>query len=104
MICARFAIRRKVFEEVDGVNKKNWKWEVCELTPSNFNAKMDESDAELDKIIELLAPDNMKKKRGETIEDGVAQVFADEQRDVLSDEENKKEGFHPTDHQSYLES
>ena len=46
----------------------------------------------------------MKKKRGETIEDGVAQVFADEQRDVLSDEENKKEGFHPTDHQSYLES
>ena len=104
MICARFAIRRKVFEEVDGVNKKNWKWEVCELTPSNFNAKMDKSDAELDKIIELLAPDNMKKKRGETIEDGVAQVFADEQRDVLSDEENKKEGFHPTDHQSYLES
>ena len=104
MICARFAIRRKVFEEVDGVNKKNWKLEECELTPSNFNAKMDESDAELDKIIELLVPDNMKKKRGETIEDGVAQVFADEQRDVLSDEENKTEGFHPTDHQSYLES
>lgn len=103
MICARFLVRKKIYSEVEGKLKKDWHWEECEITPSNLNAKKDDSDTELDSIIDLLVPENMKKKP-DSIEAGVAGLFNDEQKDALSTDEQVDEGFHPTDHQTYLES
>lgn len=104
MICARFLIRKKIYEDVEGKLKKDWHWEECEITPANLNAKMDNDDSELDLIIDELKPDAMKQAIAESIETGVAGVFSEEQKDALSTDEQEMEGFHPTDHQSYLQS
>ena len=104
MICARFLVRKKIYTDVEGKPNKDWYWEECKITPSNLNGNIDYNDTELDGIIDVLVPDSMKKSPSESIKDGVTEIFSDEQKDVLSTEENVDEGFHPTDHQSYLES
>ena len=104
MICARFKIRKKIFSEIEGKPKKDFYLEDCSLIPANFNTKTYEEDSELDKIIDVLVPDQMKKESEETIEDGVVNLFKDEQKEALSIEEQSQEGFHPTDHQSYHQS
>lgn len=103
MICARFKIYKKVFYEVEGQEKKQWRMEVCQLVPGNFNAKMDQEDAEIDRIIDLLIPEKMKNPQ-ENISEGVEGIFSESQQDTLSIQEQDHEGFHPTDHQSFHQS
>ncbi len=99
MICARFLIRKKVYDSVEGQLKKTWHYEICELKPSDLNTSLNETDEELDKIIDIL---DVNKK--ESIENGVTGLFYDAQKDALSEDEQEREGFHPNDHQSYIES
>lgn len=99
MICARFLLRKKVYDIVEGQLKKTWHWEECEISPSELNTSLNEKDEDLDKIIDIL---DVSKK--ESIETGVAGLFYDAQKDALSEDEQEQEGFHPTDHQSYMES
>lgn len=99
MICARFLLRKKVYDSVEDRLKKTWHWEECEITPSDLNTSLNKTDEDLDKIIDIL---DVNKK--EAIETGVAGLFYDAQKDALSEDEQEQEGFHPTDHQSYMES
>lgn len=99
MICARFLLRKKVYDSLEGQLKRPWHWEECEITTSELNTRLNEQDEDLDKIIDILVVN-----KEESIEDGVARVFSDEQKDALSNEEQQDGGFHPTDHQSYYKS
>ena len=99
MICARFLVRKKIIDSVEGQLKKTWHFEECEITPSNLNTSLNETDDELDTIIDIL-----DVNKNESIENGVAGLFYDAQKDALSTDEQEQEGFHPNDHQSYMES
>lgn len=99
IICARFLVRKKVYDNVEGNLKKNWHWEEIVITPPDLNTKLNKKDEELDQII-----DTLDVNKEESIETGVASLFYEEQKDALSIDEQEHEGFHPNDHQSYIES
>jgi len=99
MICARFLVRKKKYDSVESKLNKTWHWEECVITAAELNTSLNEKDEDIDKIIDIL---DVNKK--ESIEAGVASLFYDEQKEVLSEDEQEQEGFHPNDHQSYMES